>query len=431
MNKSLIKPSVLFIGGLGVGKTSLIEQLWPQAIKEEVIKDVIDYSVFENVADSIVSVNDANTLTQYDVSDEVPGRGRMDYRVTELPSILYSLQEQWLSSTRVMQEISSADTIVIVMPASSFGYKQELSFVKTLIEKKLLSLQHLVICLNKADYLFFDAESGSLVLDGMTRMLHLQSSLYIHLKHCMSDELFDADSVVLLSTPIGWNFDTMREKIWEGIIARQNKCIYDGNIPTVVIAGKRGSGKSSTLNELWGLDLPTNKAVACTKYPMVIPIAGKLNGIEYKFNLVDLPGIAESLDADMQYTSYYEKYIKRASLLICLSQADTRAYKQDELFYTNLIEQGILTKDTNIILGINQIDLLFKSETNPDGIDLDTITYDDALIQEKISDYYDNVYSKIFKDFPNVTKDNVCVLSALKRWNLEFLLTNIINKLKN
>lgn len=429
MNK--IKPSVLFIGGLGVGKTTLIEQLWSKSIKGEVVNNVIDYSTFDNVVKSIESVDDANTLTQYDISDDVPGRGRMDYRVVELPSLLYSLQEQWISNTRVIHEICSADTIVVVMSASSFGYKQELSFIKTLIEKRMLSHQHLVLCLNKADYLFYDADSGSLVLDGMNRMLHLQSSLYIHLKHYISEDLFDADSVVLLSTPIGWNFDSMREKIWEGIIARQNECIYDGDIPTVVIAGKRGSGKSSTLNELWGLDLPTNKAVACTKYPMVIHIKGNLNGTDYKFNLVDLPGIAESLDADMQYTSYYEKYIKRASLLICLSQADTRAYKQDELFYTNLIEQGILTKDTNIILGINQIDLLFKSEATPDGIDLDTITHDDALIQEKVSDYYDKVYSKIFNDFPNVTKDNVCVLSALRRWNLDFLLKNIINKLKN
>jgi hypothetical protein len=431
MKKILEEPSVIFIGGLGVGKTSLIENLWPQALKCNVINDIIDYSVFDGVTESINSVDDANTLTRYHVSENIPGRGIMEYHVVEMPSILYSLQEQWLENNCIIEEVTSADTIVIVMPSSSFGYKQEVSFIKTLIANKLLSHQHLVICLNKADHQFLDAESGSLVLDGVTRMLHLQSSLFIQIKNCLSDELFDADSVVFLSAPIEWNFDKMREKVWEGIIARQNDRCFNDKIPTVVIAGKRGSGKSSTLNELWGLNLPTNKAVACTKYPMVIPIEGEWMGKEYKFNLVDLPGIAESLDADMQYTSYYEKYIKRASLLICLSQADTRAYKQDELFYTNLIAQGILTKDTNIILGINQIDLLFKTETNPDGIDLDTISQDDTLIKDKISDYYDKVYGNIFNDFPNVTIDNVCVLSALKRWNLNNLLSSIINNLKN
>ena len=108
-------------------------------------------------------------------------------------------------------------------------------------------------------------------------------------------------------------------------------------------------------------------------------------------------------------------------MLICLTQADTRAYLQDEVFYKSLMAQSILTKETRVILGINQIDLLFKDKEHLNGIDLNTISENHSLIKAKIEDFYGKVYSDIFKEFPNVSEKNVCAFSVLQKWNIDRL----------
>ena len=395
------KPSIVIIGGIEQGKTAIRSSLWPNAVK-------------------VSEDNDE----RFSVADSVPGRGVLNYDIIELPPILYSLQNEWLSNNYNLMEISKADVILFVLPASSFGYKQEVSFIKRIVNSDYYNNQHVVICLNKSDLLLYDG-NNMIGLESISKLLQVPSSLYGSLRNDLSWENFSADSIIPISAVLQWNYDALKEKLWEGVILKINDTTFNAKLPTIVIAGKRGCGKSSTLNALWGLDLPTNKAVACTKYPQLL----KVKCGDYEVNVVDLPGIAESLDADMQYTAYYKKYIEKASLLICLSQADTRAYKQDELFYHNLINANIITKNTEIILGINQIDLLFKTKENPDGIDLHTTDDSTDLIREKIDDYYDKVYSKIFKELGIVTKKDVCVFSVWQKWNLNKLMNMILSKL--
>ena len=126
---------------------------------------------------------------------------------------------------------------------------------------------------------------------------------------------------------------------------------------------------------------------------------------------------------------YYNKYIKAANVVVCLSQANTRAYKQDEDFYTELIESNIISSNSRIILGINKIDLIFKSDEHLAGIDLSTITDDNALIKDKIDDYYGRVFSKIFSKFSTVNIDAVVAYSNLQQWNMERLAHKIFSNL--
>ena len=153
-------------------------------------------------------------------------------------------------------------------------------------------------------------------------------------------------------------------------------------------------------------------------------IEDEFDGKKISFNLVDLPGIAESMDANSVYRKFYYNFIQKASVLVCLSQADRRAYKQDQLFYSELISNGVLNASQNIILGINQADLLFKDKEHPDGIDLHTISSDNELIQEKSLDYY-RCISNVFDQFDNVTSDSVAIYSVLQNWNLD----NLKNKI--
>lgn len=140
---------------------------------------------------------------------------------------------------------------------------------------------------------------------------------------------------------------------------------------------------------------------------------------------MDLPGIAESLEANIIYNGYYNKYIKKATSIVCLSQANTRAYTQDEIFYKSLIASGILDNSKNIVLGINKIDLIFKTEEHLSGIDLSTTTDEDPLIVDKINDYYNNVFASIFATFPNVSRQSVVVYSIYQNWNINKLTCQI------
>jgi predicted GTPase len=191
------------------------------------------------------------------------------------------------------------------------------------------------------------------------------------------------------------------------------------------LSGKTGCGKTSTINALWDKNLATNRVASCTKFPAVMRITDKFNGKEIEFNLVDLPGIAESLEANSLYRDFYYQFINKASLLLCLTQADRRAYKQDQLFYTELISKDILRKNQKVVLGINQADLLFKDSEHLDGVDLATIESTNPILVDKIEDLYENIFADIFTDFDNVTKDSVAIYSVLQNWNLD----NLKNKL--
>jgi small GTP-binding protein len=412
-NKSLL--NVIFIGGIEEGKTSIIKSLWPLLAESSDIETVGEES-----------------LSEFSISEDVSGRGIMSFNIIELPPILFSLQEKWISMSQNIDSVKNADVIVFVLPASCFGYGQELDFIKKMIYQRYITKQqHFVICLNKSDIQLCEKEEAQIIkLDSISELFDTICILYNSFKKHINTETFSVDSIVPFSAILNWNSSRLKEKIWEGIISKANELTYNPNLPTVVIAGKRGCGKTSTLNQLWNLQLPINKAVACTKYPIVIHISDRYENKDYDFNLIDLPGIAESLNADMYYADYYNKFIKKASILICLSQADTRAYKQDALFYHNLMENNILTSATQIILGINQIDLLFKSKENPNGIDLSKITDENSLITDKVLDYFDNVYKSIFSNMPHVSKDNIVVFSAWENWNMENLRKKLYNKLK-
>lgn len=406
MRNEINIPSIAVVGGIGVGKSTLISSLWDLNLSRP--QEII-------------------------VNDDIPGRGIMQFSVSELPDVIYDSTAEWLNNDANVNKLTSADVILFVFPASSFGYNQEVKFIKKIITSGCYNGQDIVICLAKSDYVLFESNDenseDTLNINAASELLQKTNSIYMALENCLSREHFSADSVIPVSADGQWNYYTLKEKLWEGVISKVNDLVFDATLPTIVVAGKRGCGKSSTLNTLWNLNLPTNKSVACTKYPMVLTVNGIHNNTQYQFNIVDLPGIAESLNADMQYTSYYEKYIKNASLLICLTQADTRAYLQDEEFYKNMISLGLITQTTKIILGINQIDLLFKTKENPQGVDLNTITVEHKLITDKITDYYDNVFAKIFQNLANVQKTDICVYSVIQNWNIESLNSMILTKL--
>lgn len=414
------RPKVVFIGGIETGKTTTIQLLWEE---------------------EAVSLKEYDGFMEIGVHEMIPGREFIDFDVIEVPRIHYTSDNWYKNNSLVRNKLACADVIVITIPINDIAIMSHKQYIKELFSfVQLKPNSSIIIAASMSDKVLTPivaskyqvAKTKKIGLTAVTNVLK-RKDMFFSVFEDFKDyyKTFSPSSIVPISYPLMWNIENLKYQIWNGIVVSMNNYAYDPSLPTLVLAGKTGCGKTSTINALWNKKLAVDKAVSCTKFPAVMHIEDTYDGKTIKFNLVDLPGIAESLDANTIYKSFYYKYINHAKLLICLSQADRRAYKQDELFYLDLIGNKILRNNQNIILGINQADLLFKSTENLDGIDLHTINEDDAIIQEKIYDYYNGIFKYIFKDFPNVKMESVHIYSVAQQWNIEQLRTKIFKLLIN
>ncbi len=410
------KPRVVFVGGIESGKTSTIESLWSECVTD-----------FHQEKGSYF----------FEVSEMLVGREVVDFEVIELPRINFT-STAWIDKPNVRYALESADVIVYILPCDD----SLINIRKNYLEKVLKNLNLkedlvFIIGYGMADWILTpvvarNLETAKTRQVGLAAVSNLIQKTNIVFSEFSSftqfDPTFSVDSIVPYSNSLKWNIDILKYQIWNGIVLSMNNFMFDPDIPTVVLSGKTGCGKTSTINALWNLELATGRVVSCTKFPAVMHIEDNFDGDYISFNLVDLPGIAESMDANSIYRKFYYRFIAKANVLICLSQADRRAYKQDQLFYSDLIQNGILTKNQNVILGINQADLLFKDKDHPDGIDLHTLGADNDLINEKELDYYDSI-SSVFSDFEKISVDSVAIYSVLQKWNLISLKRKIYNLL--
>jgi small GTP-binding protein len=384
----------------------------------------------------VVGYECVNNIHQFNVSEMIEGRDIVDFDVVELPRVNYT-SNNWINKEDVRMHIESADVILYILTCDDVAINSR----KTYLEELLNNLQLkkgavFLIGYGMADWVLYPECARNFVLtekqevapSAVTEMLKKVNMVYTEFSSFdRFDATFGISSIVPYSNAVSWNITELKKQIWNGLVQSMNEILFDESIPTIVLSGKTGCGKTSTINALWNKDLATNRIASCTKYPAVMRIKDVYNGQTVEFNLVDLPGISESLEANSMYQGFYSRFINKASLVICLTQADRRAYKQDQLFYTNLMHNNILRKNQQVVLGINQADLLFKSSENLDGIDLHTIADDDAIIVDKVNDFYNNVFADIFHDFENVNKDSVVIYSVFQKWHLD----NLKNKLYN
>lgn len=402
------KPKVVFIGGIESGKTTTIQSLWGE--------NVTDYQLKSGVY-------------TFNVSEMLIGREVVDFDVIELPRVNYTSSE-WIDRPGVKEALGTADVIVVIVTCDD----ALINVRKQYLEKVLSSVQLqkdvvITIGYGMSDWILTPVAARNLdtskakqaSLNSVSNLMQKSNMVCNEFSGFTKfDSTFSVDSVVPYSNHLNWNIDILKYQIWNGLVLAMNNKVYDDTLPTLVLSGKTGCGKTSTINALWNLDLAVGRVVSCTKFPAVMRIEDEFDGKKVSFNLVDLPGIGESMEANSIYRKFYYKYIDKANVLLCLSQADRRAYKQDQLFYLELILSGVLKPHQNIILGINQADLLFKDKEHPDGIDLHTIDSNNNLIFEKCKDYYACI-SKVFESFDKVSENSVAIYSVLQQWNLESL----------
>ncbi len=198
---------------------------------------------------------------------------------------------------------------------------------------------------------------------------------------------------------------------------------------THVIYGKTGSGKSTTHNNLFDLSWATDSSVACTttgQYHDLDSSYFQNFNIPYKtVRVVDLPGIGEDLSSDEKYWTLYQQWIPQADSLLWIVQADTRAYKRDEIFLSKLLP--LFSPSLFLTVGLNKIDCLGVDEEE-EGFNFDTGNPSPAQlkgVKEKIDDIY-NVFKSVIGDKLVFEKNQIVPYTATYGWGMEDLKAKII-----
>jgi uncharacterized protein len=200
---------------------------------------------------------------------------------------------------------------------------------------------------------------------------------------------------------------------------------------TVLFFGKTGAGKSSTLNKLFGLNWATDNAIACTKEPQFALLDSSyfsdLN-IPYKeIRVVDMPGIGESLSADETYLPFYEEWIPQTHSLVWVTQADTRAYKRDQIFLLKL--SSLFSPSLFLTIALNKIDYLgTDEEEQPFNVEEGKPSEDQLKrIPEKIEDIY-TIFNDVIGQHLSFERKQIVPYTSAYGWGLQDLKTKIITR---
>lgn len=192
-----------------------------------------------------------------------------------------------------------------------------------------------------------------------------------------------------------------------------------GYTPRVGVLGKTGVGKSSLCNALFGKDVALISDIeACTREPQEVFLSLKEDesgGII----LIDVPGVGESRERDLEYKELYKKLLPKFDLVLWVLKADDRAYSVDEEVYKSIVNPMNIISP--ILFVLNQSDKIEphrewnSTESKPSSKQLENI-------RKK---------AKIVSNSFGVRFDDVVAVSASEGFGLEGLVNQIVTVLPN
>ena len=180
--------------------------------------------------------------------------------------------------------------------------------------------------------------------------------------------------------------------------------------------GKTGVGKSSLCNALFGKDVASVSDVeACTRNPneYILKMGGEAGIV-----LVDVPGVGESEQRDVEYRKLYKTLLPTLDVLVWVVKADDRAFTTEEKFFHDIVKPYIGT--VPLLVAINQADKIEPSrkwneaECRP------------GPEQEK------NLASKrhaVLKVFEGTPRANIVQVAAVEKYGVADLLTAMVEAL--
>jgi predicted GTPase len=177
---------------------------------------------------------------------------------------------------------------------------------------------------------------------------------------------------------------------------------------TLLFAGKKGAGKSSTLGHLFNLAPAANSERYQDKpqiYEALLPDGAICS-------IVDMPGIAASITSQNQDVQHYRRWARRADVIVWVTQADVRAYKQDEMFF--IAYAPMVRPSTRLVLAISKIDTLIAHD---DTMTPELLAAND-IVKRKVLDVHNQIVPHSWS-----SSSQICIVpySVARDWNTRIL----------
>lgn len=184
--------------------------------------------------------------------------------------------------------------------------------------------------------------------------------------------------------------------------------------PRIGIFGKTGVGKSSLCNALFGEKIcEISDVEACTRSPQNVMM--QLSGKGKNMTLIDVPGVGESRDRDIEYGKLYAKLLPELDIVLWLLKGDDRAFSSDEQFFKSMVKPH-LEQGKPVFFILNQVDMIMPHrEWNDDE-------------HEPGPNQLVNIEKKrrMVADFFGIPISKVIAVSAYENYNLVNLVDEII-----
>jgi predicted GTPase len=185
--------------------------------------------------------------------------------------------------------------------------------------------------------------------------------------------------------------------------------------PTICVIGLSGSGKSSTINAMFG----TNKRISATtrgtnrfRTDTFEIVSQRMEGTAVKcaLRVLDAPGLGEDVSLDENYLGRYRHHLKdkKCDIVLWIAAARNRALALEQQYLTRLAD--VLP---NVVIGINQVDLVEPLNWNA------AINMPSREQEQAVKEIAADRHAKLSKCLRGECK--TVAYSALKYYNLQSL----------
>ena len=203
----------------------------------------------------------------------------------------------------------------------------------------------------------------------------------------------------------------------------------------VAVIGQSGVGKSSTLNAVFGLNLPVSDIQEGTTeiIEKVFPMRDGFN-----LSIYDMPGLLQSRKRDNIYEEMYKEILPQCDVIVYIIKANTRNIGDDCRILKNVVlpicNQNSI-KD-NLIVAINKVDTIGET-IDPEDPELvwDPIENKPSkklweCIKKKRLDIFEKLISEnlvLLNDKDALKPEQVVFFSAVFEYNLGYFLKAVTN----
>lgn len=119
--------------------------------------------------------------------------------------------------------------------------------------------------------------------------------------------------------------------IWDTLVRQVRRILNDEKqVPLKIsIMGQTGVGKSSLINALFNANLNTDPVRPTTREITPVEVSVKNPPSEGHLVFYDLPGIGESVEADVKYIKNYQDMLTQSDIVLWAIHADSRSFTFD------------------------------------------------------------------------------------------------------